>query len=203
MTQSGWLASAAPPPMSDRRSLWTVGHSNLEIEEFLGNLRLHEIEAIADVRSWPKSRHVPWFDKDALAVSVKAAGLSYVWLGRELGGRPDEDEMYAPDGKVRYDKVAATPLFQEGLRRLGMGMERMRVAILCSEENPEHCHRRLLVARVLHDAGMSVLHIRRTGDVEPEAGFVIRTNLFGDEEQLWISTASVLQKRRPRTSSSV
>jgi hypothetical protein len=73
--------------------------------------------------------------------------------------------------------------------------------VLCAEESPEHCHRRLLVARVLQGDGIGVQHIRGDGRTEDEHGFVLRTGLFGDEELPWTSTASV-SHRRPRSTSS-
>lgn len=186
---------------SDSLALWTIGHSNTEVDEFVSNLREHRIDAVADVRSWPRSRYAPWFEQNALKDTLGTAGVQYVWLGAELGGRPEDPSLYTSDGRVRYDLVAATEQFQEGLRRLREGMETMRVAVMCSEENPEHCHRRLLVARVLRPAGVEILHIRRSGHSEVEPGFVTTTGLFGDEEQPWTSTASVLRNRRQRVSS--
>jgi uncharacterized protein (DUF488 family) len=186
---------------SDGLAIWTIGHSNTEVDEFVSNLREHHIDAVADVRSWPRSRHAPWFDQDAIRDALKAAGVQYVWLGAELGGRPADPSLYTSDGRVRYDLVAATEQFNDGLRRLCEGIESLRVAVMCSEENPEHCHRRLLVARVLRAAGVEILHIRRSGHAEVEPGFVTTTGLFGDEEQPWTSTASVLRRRRPRVSS--
>jgi uncharacterized protein (DUF488 family) len=182
-------------------AIWTIGHSNMEIGELVANLQRHAIEALADVRSWPRSRHAPWFDREPLAETLRAAGISYVWMGPDLGGRPDEPALYLPDGRVRYDRVAATESFKDGLRRLRAGSENMRVAIMCSEEDPEHCHRRLLIARVLVAEGVAVSHIRRSGEFEAERGFVIDTGLFGDEELPWTSTASASRRRRPKISS--
>lgn len=173
----------------------------MEVGEFAANLQQHDIDAVADVRSWPRSRHAPWFDQERLALTLRTAGISYVWMGADLGGRPDDPNLYLPDGRVRYDLVAATDSFQEGVHRLREGIERMRVAIMCSEEDPEHCHRRLLVARVLAAEGITVRHIRRSRNVETECGFIMQTGLFGDEELPWTSTASVSQRRRPKVSS--
>lgn len=186
--------SGSPP------ALWTVGHSNMESREFVSNLKRHGIEAVADVRSWPRSRYAPWFDQGPLAEALRSAGISYVWMGPDLGGRPDDPALYLPDGRVRYDSVAATEFFRKGICRLRDGLERVRVAIMCSEEDPEHCHRRLLVARVLAAEDVAVRHIRRSGEAEPEGGFVIHTGLFGDEELPWTSTASVSRRRRPKAS---
>ncbi|MEA2440134.1 MAG: hypothetical protein QOH76_1558 [Thermoleophilaceae bacterium] len=182
-------------------TLWTIGHSNTEVRDLVRDLQAHGIQAVADVRSWPRSRYAPWFDQEALSQTLKDAGIQYVWMGPELGGRPDDPALYQPDGKVRYDLVAETELFRDGVRRLREGMEKMRVVIMCSEENPERCHRRLLVTRVLLGDGVAVRHIRRGGIVENEPGFVVQTGLFGNEELPWTSTASVSQRRLPKVSS--
>src|SRR3954447_19191975 len=114
---------------SDGLALWTIGHSNTEVDEFVSNLREHDIDAVADVRSWPRSRHAPWFDQDAIRDTLTTAGVQYVWLGAELGGRPADPSLYTSDGRVRYDLVAATEQFKDGLRRLREGIESLRVAV--------------------------------------------------------------------------
>lgn len=186
--------------MRSSATLWTIGHSNHSFERFLALLRASDIEAIADVRSWPRSRHAPWFDREPLAQALRGAGVSYVFLGHQLGGRPDDPAFYDEHGHVRYDAVAATDGFRSGIARLQRGIGRMRVAAMCAEENPRDCHRRLLVARVLHERAMPVLHVRGDGTVEAEAGFLRPDSLF-EEPLPWRSTASVSRRRPPRISS--
>jgi uncharacterized protein (DUF488 family) len=102
---------------------------------------------------------------------------------------------------VRYDAVASSRAFARGLEQLRRGIEVLRIAVLCAEEDPEHCHRRLLVARVLFEGGTRVLHIRGDGRLEPESGFVRLDTLF-EGSLPWRSTASV-SRRRPLRASSV
>jgi uncharacterized protein (DUF488 family) len=182
-------------------TLLTVGHSNHELEHFLALLRAHDVQSIADVRSWPASRYTPWFDREPLVNALERVGVQYVFLGRELGGRPDDEDLYDEGGHVRYDAVASSEAFARGLEQLRRGMEVLRIAVLCAEENPAHCHRRLLVARVLFEEGARVLHIRGDGRLEPESGFVRLDTLF-EEPLPWRSTASV-SRRRPLRASSV
>lgn len=187
---------------TERAPLWTIGHSNHSLEHFLALLSSARIEAVADVRSAPRSRHVPWFDRLPLSESLQAVGRSYVFLGKELGGRPAAPELYDERGHVLYDEVAATAPFEAGLERLTSGMERMRVAVMCAEEDPMHCHRRLLVSRVLHGRGHPITHIRRDGTQHVEAGFTTET-LLGTEELPWRSSVSVSQRRQQSASSLV
>jgi uncharacterized protein (DUF488 family) len=183
--------------------IFTIGHSNLPRDRFRELLSEHAIEVLVDVRSWPHSRHVQWADAAVLPEFVAEAGAKYLFLGKELGGRPEGDAFYDAEGHVLYGKVAEQGWFQEAIRRLERGAEEYRVAIMCSEEDPTHCHRRLLVSRVLLDHGMTIAHIRKGGRVEIESGpmKLSEGTLFEDEEGLWRSSLSVSRARRPSTSS--
>jgi uncharacterized protein (DUF488 family) len=182
--------------------LLTLGHSNHRLEHFVELLRAHDVQGVADVRSWPASRYAPWFDREPLQRTLRNAGVQYLYLGRELGGRPDDEDLYDEHGHVRYDALAGSEEFALGLQRLRHGIETLRLAVMCAEENPEHCHRRMLVARVLFEDGMHVQHIRGDGRLESERGFTRLDSLF-EEPLPWRSTASVSQRRRPRASSPV
>jgi uncharacterized protein (DUF488 family) len=149
-------------------TIWTVGHSRHELPALLGVLRGPGIEVVADIRSRPFSRYNPQFNREKFGAALQAAGLSYLFLGAELGGRPPEPEFYDGDGHVRYGALARTERFETGLRRLLAESDRQRVAMLCSEEDPRRCHRRLLVTRVLTARGIPVLHIRGDGSVVRE-----------------------------------
>ncbi len=190
-------------PMMKR--VWTVGHSNASVEHFLGLLDKHGIEVLVDVRSAPYSRFSSHFNHAPLERSVRGAGIDYLFLGKELGGRPATDDAYDEAGHARYDIMAEAAHFKEGLDRLMTGMERYRVAIMCSEENPEHCHRRLLVGKVLTDrAPYQLHHIRGDGRVEIETSVELtesQLSLLG-ETPAWRSTQSVSHRSRHGSSSS-
>jgi uncharacterized protein (DUF488 family) len=149
-------------------TIWTVGHSRHELPALLGVLRGPGIEVVADIRSQPFSRYNPQFNRERFGAALQAAGLSYLFLGAELGGRPPEPEFYDSDGHVRYGALARTDRFNAGLGQLLAESDRRRVAMLCSEEDPRRCHRRLLVTRVLTARGVPVLHIRGDGRVVRE-----------------------------------
>ncbi|MGH3088340.1 MAG: DUF488 family protein [Rubrobacteraceae bacterium] len=148
--------------------VFTIGHSNHSLEEFLGLLKEHGIEALVDVRSHPRSRYAPHFNKDVLKKAVDDRSVKYLFLGRELGGRPEGDEFYDEDGRVDYGRVAQSETFKEGVRRVKDGAGRFRVALMCSEEDPTGCHRELLVGRVLREEGVDVRHIRGEGNIQSE-----------------------------------
>lgn len=145
--------------------IYTVGHSNHEIEEFVQLLDRNGVSAIADVRSSPYSRFTPQFNRETLKTVLARHRIAYVFLGEELGARRSEPECY--DGPTaRYDLIAKTPAFRRGLERLKEGTEKYRVAMMCAEKDPITCHRMVLVAHALKQQGISVIHIREDGETE-------------------------------------
>ena len=151
----------------------TVGHSNHSLEAFLALLARHGVTALGDVRSAPRSRFNPHFNRKALSASLSANGIAYVWLGRELGGRPDDPACYE-DGAVRYDRLAQTPLYREGIGRVLRGSREHRLALMCAERDPLHCHRALLVSRSLEELGLEVAHILADGGLESHESLMDR-----------------------------
>ena len=151
-----------------KQEILTIGHSNHPIERFLDLLRRNGVTAVADVRSSPFSRHNPQFNKETLQQALKDAGMAYIFLGKELGGRSPDKACYE-DGRIQYDRVARTQMFREGIERVRKGARQYRIALMCAEKEPLECHRTLLVARALDKAGERVGHIHADGHVEPHA----------------------------------
>ncbi|HEY8361167.1 MAG TPA: DUF488 domain-containing protein [Ramlibacter sp.] len=145
--------------------VFSIGHSDLEIDAFLDLLRQWKISAIADVRSSPFSRRSPWFSHDELRMELAHQSIRYVYLGRELGGRPSTDDLYEA-GTASYHRMALTSEFGSGLDRVLTGAGEYRIALMCSERDPLHCHRCLLVGRALKKVGIEVQHILHSGKIE-------------------------------------
>jgi uncharacterized protein (DUF488 family) len=123
---------------------------------------------VADVRSSPYSRYSQAYNREVLQAWLKSAGISYVFLGDELGARSKDPGCYR-DGKVQYSRLAATAPFRQGLERVEAGALRFRLALMCAEKEPLDCHRTILVARELVRRGVAVLHILESGEVESHA----------------------------------
>ena len=151
----------------------TIGHSNHSIEQFVALLRQHGVTALADVRSAPYSRFQSHFNKEALERSVKAEGIKYVFLGKELGARSDDRSCYQ-NGRVRYPLLAKTALFRKGLERVMAGAQDFKIAIMCAEKEPLECHRTLLVSRALEADGVTVQHILADGSLESHTDAMLR-----------------------------
>jgi uncharacterized protein (DUF488 family) len=148
--------------------VFTIGHSSHPIDLFLGLLKDQGIEAVVDTRSYPKWKCAPQYNSETLGRSLRENGITYIFLGKELGGRPARDHVYDTDGRVLYARVAESEHFRKGLERLQEHTQRFRLAMLCSEEDPSVCHRRLLITRVLRERGVAVMHIRASGALESE-----------------------------------
>jgi uncharacterized protein (DUF488 family) len=142
----------------------TIGHSTLPYEPFLELLRHANVTAIADVRAAPYSRRFPQFNRETLAEELRADGIAYVFLGRELGGCPLEHQFYC-NGVADYERMSRTAEFGKGLDRLLEGAKKYRVALMCSERDPLDCHRCLLVGRALAQRGVPVGHILSDGRI--------------------------------------
>lgn len=151
----------------------TIGHSNHPLATFLGLLERSRVTALADVRSAPYSRFNPQFNRETLRGALGERGIRYVYLGRELGGRSDDPACYE-GGRIRYDRIARTDRFRDGLARVMRGAADHRIALMCAEKEPLDCHRTLLVARALEERGVEVAHLLPDGGVEPQAAAMER-----------------------------
>jgi uncharacterized protein (DUF488 family) len=144
------------------RKLFTIGHSNRSFEEFLELLKAHGVEQVIDVRSIPKSRHNPQFERTALAKSLRQRGVGYRWLKR-LGGRrhakKDSANTWWRNAAFRgFADYMATEQFAEGLSTLEEAAEAKCVAIMCAEAVPWRCHRSL-ISDALTKQKWTVCHI--------------------------------------------
>jgi uncharacterized protein (DUF488 family) len=192
----------ATPP-ADPAPVYSVGHSNHPLDVFLSLLSQHAIDVLADVRSAPYSKFCPQFDKQPLEAAIRQAGLQYLYLGRELGGRPEGAEYYDEQGHALYWRRAEAAEFLSGIERLERGRQQYRIALLCSEEDPAGCHRHLLIGRVLAARGVALQHIRGDGRLQTADDLGSpQMALFADlEESAWKSIRSV-SPREPRATSS-
>lgn len=148
----------------DTTEVLTIGHSAHSWERFISLLRCANVTAIADVRTSPYSRHYPHFNRDNLRDELRANGISYVFLGKELGGRPSERKFYC-EGIADYERMAQTSEFSTGLDRVIEGAKKFRIALMCSERDPLDCHRCLLVGRALAQRGVRVRHVLDDGRI--------------------------------------
>lgn len=143
--------------------IYTIGHSKHSTEEFMHLIEEHNINCICDVRSTPYSRFSEQFNREAIKALLCSHGVSYLFLGEELGARRVEKELLT-DGTVDFEIIARDEKFLSGINRIENGLKKgYRIAIMCTEKNPMDCHRTILIARNLSAKGLDVLHILSDG----------------------------------------
>jgi uncharacterized protein (DUF488 family) len=150
----------------------TVGHSTRSLEELIGLLRGHGIEALADIRSFPSSKRYPHFHKDVLLQQLPQAGIAYHWLGKALGGYRKKGDPNSPHVAIRspgfrnYADHMASEEFRAGIDQLGGLASENTVAIMCAERLWWRCHRSLVSDYLAACRGCEVLHIVEAGKIE-------------------------------------
>lgn len=174
------------------KELYTIGHSNHQIERFIDLLKMHAITAICDVRSQPYSRHNPQFNREVLQTQLKANNIAYAYLGSELGARSNDPTCYK-NGQVQFNCLSQTNVFKAGVQRVKTGMESHRVALMCAEKDPLQCHRTILICRSMRNEGVFIKHLLADGSIETNAELeerlmkllnIPQDDLFMDHEQL-------------------
>jgi hypothetical protein len=149
--------------------LYTLGHSNHSIEDFIALLERYQIRAVIDVRSAPYSRFSPHFSREKLRALIRAEGIDYFWAGKELGGR----------GKIPVTSAA----FLGRMKQVEEMVSRSRVALMCSEGDPADCHRGMKLTAWMHrNTEVIAQHIRRDGTTVESGHF--ETEMGG--EWLWV-----------------
>jgi uncharacterized protein (DUF488 family) len=149
--------------MAENQGVYTIGHSNHTIEDFIAMTEAVKIDAIADVRSTPFSRRNPQFNREPLAATLRERNIAYAWLGDGLGARPIDPSLRRPDGGVDFASLAASEAFVRGIERVINGAKHYRLALMCAERDPINCHRAILVGRHLAARGVVLRHVLGDG----------------------------------------
>ena len=145
--------------------VFTIGHSNHEWDVFAALLAKHGVELLVDTRTSPVSRYAPWANARTLKARLGRAGLNYTFMGDSLGGKPSDGSCYRADGRPDYREIRTRTFFRDGIDALLEIAEGRSVVLMCAEEDPSKCHRRLLIEPALLDRGVDVRHIRGDGTV--------------------------------------
>ena len=184
--QSIWYYLPIMERTTDTIPIYTIGYGSRSIAEFVEVLQQSEIAYLIDVRSIPYSRYKPEFSKKPLANEMEQHGIRYVYMGDLLGGKPDDETCYV-NGMVDYKKVQNAEFYQRGIERLHIAFsQQQRVALMCSEEKPEHCHRCKLIGVTLTTEDLPVIHIDENSEQMTQEQVIERItggqmNLFGEE----------------------
>jgi uncharacterized protein (DUF488 family) len=170
-------------------TLFSIGHGNKSLEDFLNELRSFGIAYLVDVRTTPYSKWNPHFNQSVLQNFLTTNGVRYVYMGDSIGGMPTDSSCYT-NGRIDYVKMACKESFIQGLNRLIVANEKsIRLAVMCSESEPEMCHRSKLIGQELSKHNIIMQHIigvnRSISQIDvvnilTKGNGVI--NLFGEEE---------------------
>ena len=152
-------------------TLFTIGHSTRSLDELIEALQAYSIATLVDIRSFPMSRRLPYFNRESLEKSLPENGIRYLWM-KDLGGRRKKISQDSPNVALRNDSFRnyadymLTPEFEHAVSDLIAHAERSRTAYMCAERVYFRCHR-MLVSDWLVAHGHEVLHI---DDAKPPKG---------------------------------
>lgn len=158
------------PDAADPATIWTAGHSNLDVDDFVERLRSHGIGLLTDIRTVPRSRRNPQFDVETLPATLSLVGIDHRHE-KTLGGlrrpRPDSVNTALQNAGFRgYADHMQTPEFRRCVEELVGEAAIRRLCLMCAEASPWHCHRSLL-CDALTLRGVEVRHILSPTQTEP------------------------------------
>jgi len=172
-------------------TVYTIGHSTREWNDFIAVLKSHNIGILFDIRAFPMSRRLPQFNRERMEPALAEAGIEYVWE-KDLGGRRGKSLEKSPNTGLRNDSFRnyadymLSAHFADAVGRVVTSAQSKPTAIMCAERVFFHCHR-MLVSDYLALHGHTVLHIDdakppRPHKLTPEAkmmnGQVLYPGLF-------------------------
>jgi len=148
-------------------TIYTIGHSNHQLEVFFGFFQTFDIQLLVDIRSVPYSKYHPLFNYDSLKENVTLEGFAYQYLGDKIGGKYSDGNVQFIDGGVDYSKVASLQKFVDGIDDLiKLSHEYTNIVLMCVEKDPFFCHRFALISHALSKKSIITKHIlSKEGDV--------------------------------------
>lgn len=184
-----------------KKPIYTIGHGNRKIEDFVELLRSFKILYLVDVRSQPYSKFSPQFNQNDLKFALEKSGIKYVFMGDSLGGRPADLSCYDDEGKVDYEKVKNKKFYTDGIERLKTAYNKdVNVVLMCSESKPTECHRSKLIGRTLTEEKIVLSHIDENDKVKDQLTVINELNkgkgdidLFGNQTLNQTSRKSYIQ----------
>ena len=157
--------------------IYTVGHSNLELDEFISKLTAYGIKCVCDIRAFPSSKKFPQFHKAKIQVALFLRNINYIWMGRELGGFRNSSEGlgesspnkgWEKEGFRIYADYMLSQAFKKAACRLEKMGKEIKTAIMCAEKIYLKCHRQL-ISDYLVSKGHTVFHIIETTEMKQHA----------------------------------
>jgi len=168
-------------------TLYTIGYSGFNVNDFIGILKKYGVNVLIDVRSNPFSSYFPKYNKDRIIHTLKSNNIHYRSYAKEFGAQQSERRFYTPQGYLDFEVFTASDMYNTGYRRIEDSMKQDYViAFMCAEKDPIDCHRSIMISRTYNDNGYEVLHL--LPDKNPISQIDIEERLldkyFPDRDQL-------------------
>jgi len=171
-------------------TLYSIGHGNKTIDKIISELKSFDIEYLVDVRTKPYSKWNPHFNQDVFKDILKKNNIGYIFLGNEIGGLPSDESCYTEDGKIDYSLIKTKDFFKKGINRLlTANSKQISIATMCSETNPEECHRSKLIGKELLLKGIDTKHILEANKIKKQSAINVKLfGLFSNHEDFDLSS---------------
>lgn len=167
--------------------LFTIGHSQHGINDFISLLKMYDIDYILDVRSTPYSKYAEQYNKENISKSLNLVNIKYSFMGKYFGARPQNIKLYSDEGYLDFEKVRGTQDFNKGIENVILGLKQgHRIALMCTEKEPIDCHRAILVARAFEMRMIYANHILANGRIltQQQLDEQLLQKYFPDRRQL-------------------
>lgn len=142
------------------KKIYTIGHSQHNVDYFIDMLKTYNINYLIDVRSMPFSQYASSYNKDILKATLIPCNINYAFMGEYFGARPKNTNLYSEKGYLDFNKMKNSNTFLRGMENVLKGIEQgNRIAFMCTEKDPIECHRAILVGNAFYEQGIDVEHI--------------------------------------------
>jgi len=140
--------------------IFTIGHSNYNVEKLIDMLRYYNINCVVDIRGTPYSKYNVQYNKETIRNTLIKEGFVYIYMAKEFAAKRENKVSYNKEGYSDFEKVVKEDDFINGVKRLKNGCEKgYRIALLGAMQDPIRCHRSILLGRELENYGFTINHI--------------------------------------------
>lgn len=147
-------------------NFYSIGYGNRQFADFMSLLFQYNIHTVVDIRSSPFSRFQPHYNRTSLENELPRHGIQYLYQGEHLGGKPKAEMFYHRSGALNHDLISITKAYQNAIDDvLHLATGNSNISFLCSELNPNSCHRKTLVGETFFKRGIVVNHINEKGGI--------------------------------------
>lgn len=154
----------------DSAALFSIGYSGFwdNMSGFVDMLKKFDIKVLIDVRSKPYSVHSPEFNKENLESVLNQSGIYYRNYATEFGAQQENRSLY-PNGYLDFELFSRSRAFQRGVEKVRKSVAQgYKLAFMCAEKEPIHCHRTILVSKAFSDMGYEIIHILPNGNTKTQ-----------------------------------